>query len=329
MNLKSFTRAARKVPAIGIGTLSSGDIEYAALGSIAEHSAPESLTWEIGSITKVFTGILLADMSLRDEVDLDDPIGAHVPDEVAARMPELELQPTLADLSSHTAGLPRIPKEWFKRLRGSDDPYSQLTEDDVWDFLGPKTLRPRKRRSRYSNYGVGLLGQVLARAAGTEYPTLVTDRILDPLGMSATGFDNLAPVPGFRGKKPTPPWTFGALGAAGSLRSTLSDMIMFAEATIDPPAGTLGEAMVLARQPVFVGRVQQVGLGWMTRARPGNATSTTTWHNGGTFGGASFLAVDDVQRIAVIAFGNRGPRLSSPLDGAGWKLFDSLGTSNS
>jgi CubicO group peptidase (beta-lactamase class C family) len=327
MDLTAFDRAARKVPAIGIGTLSDGNAEYGALGSIAEHNAPESLAWEIGSITKVFTGILLAHMSLRGEVGLDDPVGFHVPDEVAAQMADPKLQPTLADLSSHTAGLPRIPKEWFKRLRGSDNPYGELTEGDVWDALGPTTLRPHKRRSRYSNYGVGLLGQLLARAVGVEYPTLVTDRILTPLGMTDTGFDELEPVPGFRGKKPTPPWTFGALGAAGSLRSTLADMVTFAAASIDPPVGTLGEAMTLARQPVFTGRMQRVGLGWMMRTMPGHKTDTTTWHNGGTFGAASFLAVDDVERIAVIAFGNRGPRLSSPLDGAGWRLFDSLSDS--
>ena len=86
--------------------------------------------------------------------------------------------------------------------------------------------------------------------------------------------------------------------------------------------------MELARQPVYNGRfgIGSVGLGWQMRAMPpSRPAGRTTWHNGGTYGGSSFLAVDAERRIAVVAFGNRGPRITSPLDGPSWRLFDGLG----
>lgn len=323
-----YDKARHKIPAIAVGTITGDQVHLAALGTIGDEPAPETLCWEIGSITKVFTGILLAEMSLRGEVGSDDPIGAHAPAEVSARLPAPEDQPTLGDLASHTAGLPRIPRGWLLRFRGSDDPYSQLTEDDVWAQLGPGTRRPSKRKSRYSNYGMGLLGHLLARATGTPYETLITERILDPLGMQRTDpFGATPPVPGFRGGRPTPPWTFGALQGAGAIRSTIDDMLTFARAVISPPDGLLGEAMGLARQPVHRGRfgVGGVGLGWHLRPAPPGGAPGIVWHNGGTYGASSFLAVDPDRGRAVIAFGNAGPRLHPRLDGPSWKLFDSLG----
>lgn len=319
-----LAKPARKMPAVIGATLDGGQVTIRALGTIADEPEPELLVWEIGSITKVFTGILLAEMSIRGEIRLDDPIGAHVPDAVAARLPESDLQPTLSDLASHTSGLSRIPRQWFKRLKGDPDPYSKITQQDVWDVLGAKTLRPRKPRPRYSNYGAGLLGLLLATAAESTYETLVTDRILTPLDMTNTGF-GATPVQGFRKGKPTPPWTIRSLAGAGAIRSTVADMITFARACIYPPPGSLGSGIRLSRQPVSEGRVQRIGLGWQIRKKPGKDPDAI-WHNGGTFGGSSFLATHPTREIAVVTFGNMGPGLFTPLDRSSWRLYDSLGS---
>ncbi|HUU62281.1 MAG TPA: serine hydrolase domain-containing protein [Acidimicrobiia bacterium] len=329
--IRHFAPALRKVPAIVVGVLEDDRAQVTALGSVEQEPAPASLCWEIGSITKVFTGLLLAEMSLRGEVGLDDPIGRHLPDRVAARLPSPDRQPTLTHLATHTAGLPRIPWAILRRATGSSDPYARLTEEQVFACLGPKTVRSRRPRSRYSNYGMGLLGHLLARAAGRPYGALVEERLLGPLGMRATGVgscgEGSAPVPGFRKGKPTPPWTFGALEGAGALRSTAADLLTFARACLDPPAGTLGEALNLARRPFHRKRlpVAAMGLGWMLRHRDRhNCRTGTCWHNGGTYGGSSFLAVDVPRRRAVVALGNTGPRLVPPLDGPSWALFDEL-----
>jgi D-alanyl-D-alanine-carboxypeptidase/D-alanyl-D-alanine-endopeptidase len=330
VDLAPFDRTLRRVPGIVVGSLAEGHLDVAALGTLSGTADPSALCWEIASITKVFTGILLADLSLSGEVGLDDPIGRHLPDAVAARLPATESQPTLRDLATHTAGLPRIPKAWLWRMRGQDNPYAGLTEQDVWDVLGPRTVRPQRRKMRYSNFGVGLLGHLLARAAGTTYQALIAERVLVPLGLTSTGVGRCGGetevVQGHRRGKPTPPWTFGALQGAGALRSTAANMLTFAQACIAPSAGPLGEALALAQRPAHTGRfgIARVGLGWQLRAgRPGALLRDTVWHNGGTYGAASFLAVDP-SGMAVTAFGNRGPGLVSPLDRPAWKLFDSL-----
>jgi len=322
VDLTRFERLSRKkMPAIVVGTLVAGEVEYAGVGTIASEAHPEYLLWEIGSITKVFTAILLAEASLRGEVGLDDPIGLHLPAEVAARLPAH--QPTLTDLATHTSGLPRIPWAWLRKIKGPD-PYSHLTEQDVWDALGPKARRPRKRRPRYSNFGMGLLGHILGRVSGVPYETLVMERVVTPLGMHHTGIGTMGVVPGVRKGKPTPPWTFGAVAGAGALRSTAADLITFARANLSPPPGRLGEAMTLAMQPAWSGRVARAGLGWQIRIGRSGSPSTTVWHNGGTYGGSSFLALDPARALAVVALGNTGPGLLGPLDGAAWRLFDQL-----
>jgi len=327
---RHFVPALRKVPAIVVGVLTDDRVEVTALGSVEAAPDPAALCWEIGSITKVFTGLLLAEMSIRGEVGLDDPIGRHLPGPVASRLPAGDRQPTLTHLATHTAGLPRIPWAILRRAKASDDPYARLTEEQVFAYLGPRTVRPRRPRPHYSNYGMGLLGHLLARAAGRPYGALVEERLLGPLGMRATAAgscgEGIAPVPGFRKGKPTPPWTFGALEACGALRSTAADLLTFARACLDPPAGTLGEALDLARRPFHRKRLPvAMGLGWMLRNRDRhNCVTETCWHNGGTYGSSSFLAVDVPRRRAVVALGNAGPRLVPPLDGPAWALFDEL-----
>lgn len=309
------------MPGIVVGTFRQGATRFGGFGTLADTGDPGGLTWEIGSITKVFTGTLLAEMALRGEVSLDDPITRWVPGDVAARLPTDP--PLLRDLATHTAGLPRIPRIWLRRMKGSDDPYAGLDEADVWDVLGPETRRPHKARVRYSNYGMGLLGHLLAAAAGSDYPTLVQQRILGPLGLGATEFDGPTPVPGFRRRRPTPPWAFGALHGAGALRSTAADLLRFAAAVIEPPPGTLGDALRLAAEPAHRGRVIGVGLGWQHRiVAPGRDTTPAVWHDGGTYATQSFLAADLAGARAVVVFGNRGPVLRVPVATAGWRILD-------
>jgi len=330
---RRYAQALRKVPSVVVGILREDRSVVTALGAVSDEADPGSLCWEIGSITKVFTGLLLAEMSQRGEVSLDDPIGRYLPDRVATRLPAAEAQPTLADLAGHTSGLPRLPWALIRAVGRSTDPYSRLTEEQIFACLGPGTRRPRRPRSRYSNFGMGLLGHLLARAAGTPYPALVDGRLLTPLGMTATEVGSCRTgspsMPGFRKGKPTPPWTFGALEGAGALRSTADDLLAFARANLDPPPHPLAEALVLARRPHRQGRLPfaAAGLGWMLRTRDRRRRPTEVcWHNGGTYGASSFLAIDVSRRLAVVALGNAGPGLVPPLDGPSWRLLDDLTT---
>src|SRR5262249_23511305 len=185
--------------------------------------------FEIGSVSKVFTSLLLADMVSRKEVALDDPAAKYLPEHV--KMPERSGKSiTLLDLSTHSSGLPRLPNN----LRPKDprNPYAGYSVDDLYQFLSGYSL-PRDPGSEfeYSNLGGGLLGHVLACRAGTDYESLIGIRITRPLSMPdtritlsssmkkrmATGHNALlAPVLN---------WDFPSLAGAGALRSTANDML--------------------------------------------------------------------------------------------------------
>ena len=147
--------------------------------------------FEIGSVTKVFTSLLLAEMVSRKEVALDDPAAQYLPEPV--RMPERSGKAiTLLDLSMHCSGLPRVPGN----LNPKDpaNPYADYSVDDLYQFLSGYTL-PRDPGSEVecSNLGAGLLGHILARRAGTDYETLVRARITEPLSMPDTVLRFLRP----------------------------------------------------------------------------------------------------------------------------------------
>ncbi|MDQ3640807.1 MAG: beta-lactamase family protein, partial [Actinomycetota bacterium] len=209
------------------------------LGRLPHGGSPNDDRWEIGSITKVFTAVLLAEMTGAGDVALEHPIGRYLPDSVASRLPSEPQQPTLEDLATHTAGLPSLPLRILPRGLERRDPYSELTEADVFGCLGPRTRRPHRARFRYSNFGVGLLGHLLARAAARPYDELLTERLLVPLGLMHTGVasggDRSPVVQGYRRGRPTPPWTFGALAGCGALRSTVGDLLCFMRACLQPP----------------------------------------------------------------------------------------------
>jgi D-alanyl-D-alanine-carboxypeptidase/D-alanyl-D-alanine-endopeptidase len=141
--------------------------------------------FEIGSITKVFTGILLADMAGRGEVDLTTPVQRYAP--AGLTMPTRNgREITLTDLAAHRSGLPRLPGNLA--LDNLTTPYATYSVAQMYEFLAGYQL-PRDIGSQfeYSNLGFGVLGHVLAARAGVEYESLLRNRILDPLGMSMTG----------------------------------------------------------------------------------------------------------------------------------------------
>jgi serine-type D-Ala-D-Ala carboxypeptidase/endopeptidase len=140
---------------------------------------------EIGSVTKVFTSLLLADMVQRGEVALADPVAKYLPPEV--KMPERGgRQITLVVLSTHTSGLPRGPSNFH--TKDPTNPYADYTVEQLYQFLSTYQLtRDIGSQVEYSNLGAGLLGLALARRAGMDYEALVHSRITGPLGMTSTG----------------------------------------------------------------------------------------------------------------------------------------------
>ena len=203
--------------------------------------------FEIGSVTKVFTSLLLADMAQRGEVALTDPVAKYLPPGV--KMPERGGRSiTLEDLSTHTSGLPRLPTNFTPK--DPANPYADYSVDQLYQFLSSYTLtRDIGAQYEYSNLGGGLLGHVLARRAGMDYEALVRTRILDPLKMSSTRI-TLSPelkqrmaVGHNAALEAVPNWDVPTLPGAGALRSSTNDMLTFLAAELGYTKTSLAPAM--------------------------------------------------------------------------------------
>ena len=266
--------------------------------------------YEIGSVTKVFTSLILADMVRRQEVKLDDPVAKYLPDHV--KVPSRGgRQITLVDLATHRSGLPRMPSNYSEN--GPDDPHAVYSEDQLYAFLSSYQLeRDIGAQFDYSNVGVALLGLALSRRAGVEYGVLVRERVLAPLGMTSTGF----PVrPEHRERlatghtnqywmTPAPEWNLTTLAAAGSLRSSAKDMLSFLAASLGMTGGSVADSLkaMLAKR-YDVSDSTKIGLGWFLRTDRG---TEVVFHNGGTFGYQSFVGFAPKERMGVVVLSNNG-----------------------
>ena len=189
--------------------------------------------FEIASVTKVFTSTLLADLVLGEEVGLETPVQSLLG--AAARMPTRNgAEITLGHLATHNSGLPRLPDNLDPAEESN--PYADYDAERLYTFLSSHELRRDIGEAvEYSNVGYGLLGHALALREGTDYETLVTERILEPLQMPDTAIELTPPLrerlaPGHDMRlRPAANWDFTALAGAGALRSTVNDMLTFVE----------------------------------------------------------------------------------------------------
>ena len=263
--------------------------------------------FEIGSITKVFTALLLTDMAQRGEVRLDDPISKYVP--ATVKIPQRDgKQITLVDLATHTSGLPRMPANF--NPKDPANPYIDYTEDQLFTFLSSYEL-PRDIGVKfvYSNLGFGLLGQGLARRNGTDYETLVETRICEPLGMKSTRI-TLTPemeqrfAAGHSADLVTVSrWDIPSLAGAGALRSSANDMLKFLAAAMGYSRTSLTpafKAMLSVKRPTGQAFIDSA-LGWAIDTRGG---AEIIWKNGGTGGYRTFIGYSPRTGVGIVALSN-------------------------
>jgi serine-type D-Ala-D-Ala carboxypeptidase/endopeptidase len=259
--------------------------------------------FQIGSLSKVFVGLLLADMVRRGEVALDDPAQKYLPSGVT--MPQRGRPITLLDLSTHRSGLPSMPDNF--RLEAEPNPVEAYTVDDLWQFLShyQLTCEPGERYE-YSNLAVSLLGRLLALRAGKDYERLLKERVLEPLGMHSTAIVPTVAMkarlaPGHdRYLQPVYVWEMKTLQASGSLRSTASDMLRFIGAYMSEPQARLADATALQlrmRSP----QDERMSLGWFVQKIGEREVYT---HEGGKTGYRSAAAFDPQTRTGVVVLEN-------------------------
>ncbi|MGV3570814.1 MAG: serine hydrolase domain-containing protein [Ramlibacter sp.] len=233
-----------------VGVLRHGSMQVAVRG--ASPAAAGEPVFEIGSISKVFTGLLLAQAVESGELRLEQTIGDLLGPSVRFDSRRTRAI-TLGQLVTHTACLPNFPEN--PNLVPAASQVQSYERAELWRALGKVTLAASAPcASQYSNFGFAILGELLAQRAGRPWQELVRMRITGPLGMTDTAVE-LPParlVAGFLRDVPARHWVVHAFAGAGGLRSTAKDLLVFSKALIEGPQGPLGPAakrMVTALAP--------------------------------------------------------------------------------
>jgi CubicO group peptidase (beta-lactamase class C family) len=307
-----------------VGLYDNGKTEVYGFGKGPGGKAPDGNTlFELGSITKIYTALMLADSVQRKEVELDTPIAELLPPGMTVPTKDKAVI-TLRHLVLHSSGLPRLPPS----IKGDTaDPYGKYGEDQLArDLIQTVLDAPPGDRIVYSNYGAGLLGFGLGHKIGGGYTKAIEERVIEPLALEST-FVTVPANAQARRATPTnddlvavPAWTFtDALAGAGALQSSVHDQLQLIAAELDAAnngRGTLRGAMRFTQEEQLENQPgANSGLGWLIDPKGRYI------HNGGTYGSHSFIAFDPKARRGVVVLASTG---SSLVDRIGQIMFDVL-----
>lgn len=293
-------------PAMVVVMVDDGHAQVAGFGKLADGRVPDGDTvFEIGSVTKTFTALLLAHEVEAKTVSLDTPVTTLLPD---FKIPSRHGKPiTLGLLAEQFSGLPRLPGN----LQPADlgNPYADYGRGRLKEFLAGYTLpRDPGAAYEYSNLGFGLLGEALAQHAKLSYGELLQREVLVPLGMHSSVVEltsamraRLAPGHDEEGEAARH-WQWDVLAGAGTLLSTGDDMSRYLQANMGLLKTPLAAAMRLAHEPRRdIGGGDRIGLAWMTHH---TAQGDVIWHNGETGGYSSFIGFTGDGRRGVVILTN-------------------------
>jgi D-alanyl-D-alanine-carboxypeptidase/D-alanyl-D-alanine-endopeptidase len=318
-----------------VGTITKNKTEVFSFGKISKDNLQkpdENTVYEIGSITKVFTATLFSDMVIKKEVSLTDPIQKYLPEGVTAPKRGTD-EITLLDLATHTSGFPVIPQNFWPTSKGSIyDPnvagegWNSFTEEKFYDYLkSPNPAVSDKKQYVYSNFGMGLLGHLLAKKTNQTYEELLVERILEPLQMKSTRITltdemraHLATGHDADGT-PTNPWNHSALDGAFAIKSSVHDLLIFMQANMGLIESPLLEAMRAAHQEQFKKTdLESMGIGWNLNKYG------VVFHMGATGGYRSILMMIPSKQVGIVVLTNT--LVGGSTDGRS-ALFDFIGGS--
>ena len=289
---------------IVVGLYEGGRTEVYGYGKGPGNRAPDASTlFEIGSVTKVFTALMLADSVQRGEVTLETNVADLLPPGVTVPTKDKRTV-TLGMLATHTSGLPRLPPSLAHR-EDVPDPYAKYGEEQLYeDLIRTPLLDTPGNTVLYSNFGMGVLGFVLGRRLATNYTVALEGRVLQPLGLGSTFLNvpDAAKVRRAQGTnadlRPVPYWYFDALAGAGALVSDAHDMLSLIDDEMDAASnshGPLRHAMKLTQTPQLERPdVDNEGIGWEIDS------AGRYWHNGQTGGFHVFVGFEPKTRRGVV-----------------------------
>jgi len=309
---------------IVVGLINGDQVNYFNYGKTALKNGTdvdENSVFEIGSISKTFTTIALADEIVKGTMKLSDPISKYLPKHVKVPTKN-EKVITLKDLATHTSGLPRMPSNF--RPSNPENPFADYSVQQMYDFLNTYELtRNIGEQYEYSNYGMGLLGHILELHTGLTYDKLIKTKIANVLSMNSTGMiingdmkNRLAK--GHTGNREMPNWSFSTLGGAGGIKSTLSDMVKYMQANMTNNNNPIHKAMQLSHQMAYQNKAKdfEIGLGWHYDKTANG--KRIIWHNGQTYGYHSFAGFIEGTGQGIVVLSNS----TDNIDDIGLKLLD-------
>jgi len=309
-DLKQQLTSGELAPGTGMG-LSIGVWKHGERRVFTYGAAKPDSLFEIGSISKTFTGLILARMVAEGKVRLDEPVRELLPAGTAKKPAGEEI--TLLDLVTHHSGLPRMPDNFHPA--DWDNPYADYGTEQLYAYLKSHGVaKPEDATFLYSNLGVGLLGQALAERAGRSYPNLLREEITDPLGMADTVIKLSADqerrfMQGHDAKqRPVHAWDLDALAGAGAIRSTAGDLLTYLDANLHPEEyASLSGPLAMSHRLRASAGGGQIALAWAYTADSG-----TYQHDGGTAGFSSQAFFNPRADCAAVVLINGQNRLLNP-----------------
>lgn len=285
-----------------IGIVREGDVEYYSFDNNKKKRLipSENKLFEIGSITKVFTSILLLEMEKEKLLSSDDVVGKFVQNVENDYLNKI----TLRSLATHTSGLPILATN-HNLAKKRSNPYSMYTEQDLTAFLSNADYTDSIGSFAYSNIGVGLLGYILCKVSGSTYDDLLKKYITSPLRMNETAVmldleQNGRFLNGHASTgKRVPHWDLSIHEGAGGIKSSVRDLSLFVQANLNddsPIASTLQKSHL----PIWIGDSNRY-FGW---GEDQLLDKGILWHNGGSAGFNSYLAFNKELRVGVVLLSN-------------------------
>ncbi len=309
---------------IAVAVIENGETRFVSHGTLAVDSTEpvtEHTVFEAGSITKLFTNLLLAQMVNDGRIDLDAPIADYLP-EGTVLPSQGERSITAFDLATHSAGLSGLPEDLLGR--GMDNPYSGYGAEGLMAWLASYQLpRPIGESFEYSNAGTALLAAAVEHVGGASYADLLESNILGPLGMDETslalsGAEKPDMAIGHNAaREAVSHWDFDVFAPAGALLSTSSDLAKFiaaASGAVETPLKPAFDTMLARTRPAGN---DSIGLGWFITD---TGAGEVVWHNGITNGFRSFAGFERNSGNGVVVLSNMVT--ASGIEDIGMHLLD-------
>ncbi|AIM37675.1 hypothetical protein KO02_14060 [Sphingobacterium sp. ML3W] len=309
-SIANFYTKKGNTQSLTIGIIKNGQLSTYFYGETEKGNTtlPTSSTlYEIGSLSKIFTATLLADLVEKGTLDLDQPIIDFLPDSLKTNISLQKI--TFKSLANHTSGLPRLPDN-MEKVKGFDvnNPYKDYNQKYLYQYLATfKSKHESGEDYEYSNLGYALLGDIITSLTNKSYNTNIQEIIAKPLGLVATSdllnpkTQQLPKVYNIKGEETTA-WDFQTFSPAGGLKSTVTDLLTFAQVQFKMPETSLENAMALTRQfTYFLPPNTDIGLAWHMDLLD---DITYCYHTGGTGGSSSFIAIAPDKKTAVVLLSN-------------------------